>query len=400
MTDRPLKVLYLSIEYPPESPNGIGSYVAETAAAVAALGHQVHVLSCIPGQEPRDYLDGDVRIHRRGERGYGLGRVIRGRYTAVRVQHAAACWREARKLEIDWDVVESPDWMAEGLLLALRGAPVVAQLHTPLAVTRGYGGRPFTRDVRAAAWLERLVVEHARQVASPSQLILDELSSAGWRNLESAAIIRLAIDLARWSETIPIRETRPIVLFSGRLEHLKAPDVLVDAASRLKDVDTFEVWLAGRSGGVVDGRPYDEWLRGRIAALGVPCRLLGQVSREKIRRLGQEARVVALPSRYENMPYAALEAMAAGRPVVCTSNTGLAEIVDGSAGGVVPPGDAEALAEALRPLLVDPDAAARAGARARELVERECAPSRVAERREHLYRQVAEAGRPRRRFRR
>ena len=178
-------------------------------------------------------------------------------------------------------------------------------------------------------------------------------------------------------------------MFSGRLEHLKAPDVLVDAAARLKDVGAFEVWLAGRSGGVVDGRPYDEWLQGRIAALGVPCRLLGQVSRDEIRRLGQQARVVAVPSRYENLPYAALEAMAAGRPVVCTSNTGLAELVDDSTGGVVPPGDAEALAQALRPFLVDRDEAARAGARARELVERECAPERVAERRERVYRQVA-----------
>jgi len=388
MTDRPLKLLFLSIEYPPESPNGIGSYVAETASALAALGHEVHVLSCIPGQQARDYLDGEVNIHRRGERGYGLGRVLRGRYTAARVQHAAACWREAGGLGIEWDVVETPDWMAEGLVLALRGAPVVAQLHTPLAVTRGYGGRPFTHDVRAAAWLERFVVEHARLVVAPSQLILDELSKAGWGNLDSAAIVRFAIDLTKWTETIPIRETDPIVLFSGRLEHLKAPDVLVDAAARLKDVGTFEVWLAGRSGGVVDGRPYDEWLQGRIAALGVPCRLLGQVSRDEIRRLGQQARVVAVPSRYENLPYAALEAMAAGRPVVCTSNTGLAELVDDSTGGVVPAGDAEALAQALRPFLVDRDVAARAGARARELVERECAPERVAERRERVYRQV------------
>jgi glycogen(starch) synthase len=140
---------------------------------------------------------------------------------------------------------------------------------------------------------------------------------------------------------------------------------------------------------VVDGRSYSDWIQGRIAALGVPCRLLGQLSRDEVRRLGEQARVLAIPSRYENLPYAALEAMAAGRPVVCTSNTGLAEILDASAGAVVPPNDPEALAQALRPFLADVDTAVRAGARARELVERHCSPERVAEQRERVYERVA-----------
>lgn len=389
MSARPLKLLYLSIEYPPESPNGIGSYVAETAAALASRGHEVHVLSCIPAQEPRDYLDGAVWVHRRGEpRLYGLGRVVRGRHTVARIRHALACWREASRLDIEWDVVEAPDWMAEGLLLARRNVPLVAQLHTPLAVTRRYGGQAFTKDVRAAAWLERIAVERAALVVSPSRLVANELARMGWRKPGSAVVLRFPIDLEQWRATVPVRETKPVVLFSGRLEHLKAPEVLVDAAALLKDEVDLEVLFAGRSAGVVDGRSYSDWIQSRITALGAPCRLLGQLSRDEVRRLGEQARVLAIPSRYENLPYAALEAMAAGRPVVCTSNTGLAEILDSSAGAVVPPDDAEALAEALRPFLADVDTAARAGARARELVERHCSAERVAEQRERVYERV------------
>jgi glycogen synthase len=385
-----LKLLYVSIEYPPESPNGIGSYVVETAAAMARRGHEVHVLSCIPGQTPRDYRDGDVLVHRRGEpRLRGLRRLVTGRYTAARIRHSIACWLEVRRLGIEWDVVETPDWMAEGLLLSLTGRPVVAQLHTPLAVTRRYSGRPFTRDVRMAAWLERLTVEHSRIVVSPSHLLPNLLAQSGWTRAGEASIVRLPIDLGAWAST-PVERTRPIVLFSGRLEHLKAPEVLVEAAARLKDEVDLEVVLAGRSGGVVGGRPYGDWLEERILELDVPCRLLGQVSREEIRHLVQQARVVAVPSRYENLPYTGLEAMAAGRPVVCTSNTGLAEILDSRAGAVVPPGDAKAMAKALKPFLVDVTTAVAAGTTARELVDRHCGSEVVIPERERLYRQVAE----------
>src|SRR4029453_16826161 len=113
------------------------------------------------------------------------------------------------------------------------------------------------------------------------------------------------------------------------------------------------MWLAGRSGGTVADQPYGRWLEGRIRELDVPCHLLGQVSREEIRRLVQQARGVAVPTRDENLPYTGLEAMASGRPVVCTSNTGLSEILDSSAGGVVPPDDPEARRQRPRPALAD-----------------------------------------------
>ena len=82
--------------------------------------------------------------------------------------------------------------------------------------------------------------------------------------------------------------------------------------------------------------------------------------------------------------------MAGGRPVVCTSNTGLAEILDGSgAGAVVPPDDPGALAAALRPYLADASLAAEAGTRGRELVRRICSPDRIAAERERCYLAVA-----------
>jgi glycosyltransferase involved in cell wall biosynthesis len=386
-----VRILFLSIEYPPETPDGIGSYVAESAAALAQRGHDVHVLSCLPDQEPRDYQDGAVWIHRRGGRRIrGLRRLL-GERTAARLSHAVTCRREARRLGIAFDVIETPDWMAEGLLLALTGGPLVAQLHTPLAVTSRYGIRGRTRDARSAARLERITVERSRLVVSPSELLVRELQREGWLRRADVRIVRLPVDAMRWTSSVDAGSAEPIVLFAGRLEPLKAPETLVEAAALLADRGVrFEVVLAGRSAATRDGQPYSSWLRQEIADLNAPCRLIGEVPRSEIAELLQQARAVAVPSLYENFPYAALEAMAAARPVVCTSNAGIAELIDGSgAGAVISPRDSSALADALEPYLRDAGAATRAGARARELVVTHCDPARIAAEREICYASVA-----------
>jgi glycogen synthase len=61
-----MRVLFVSMEYPPEtSYGGIGWYIAMMARALAGRGHEVHVLSCVRGQARRDYVEGGVQVHRR-----------------------------------------------------------------------------------------------------------------------------------------------------------------------------------------------------------------------------------------------------------------------------------------------------------------------------------------------
>jgi glycosyltransferase involved in cell wall biosynthesis len=91
----------------------------------------------------------------------------------------------------------------------------------------------------------------------------------------------------------------------------------------------------------------------------------GRVSPARLAELRAGAAVAIVPSRYaEILPLAALEAMAAGLPVVAARSGGLAEIVPEE--GLYPPGDAVALCERVRALWADPDAGVRALAAARE----------------------------------
>lgn len=385
-----MRVLFLSMEYPPETAGGgIGSYVATIAPALADRGHEVHVLSCVSRQTSSDTMDRGVWIHRRPQiRVKGSSRIL-GRMwpeTVPRIMTAASTFVHYRRLGLRFDVIEAPEWMAEGLLLA-RTRPLVAHLHTPVHLIASHRGKHSGADLRIADRLERASVLRASVVTAPSRLLSEQLARSGWLNGAEVQLVRYPIDLDRWASCPPVEDTGPTVLAVGRIEPRKSPETLVDAVAKLAPtVAGLEVVFVGRSNGRRAGQPYRRWVADRARRIGAPCRFVGSVPRDELLQWYGNARVVALASAFDNFPMAGLESMAAGRAVVCTSETGVAELIcDSGAGTVVPPGDPGALAAGLRPYLIDKSVAARAGQAARAVVAEQCAPAVVAETRERCY---------------
>jgi glycosyltransferase involved in cell wall biosynthesis len=350
----------------------------------------VHVISSVRGQLSRDYIAHGVWLHRRGQFD---GRVIarlpsagNARPAARRVATVAATWRALRGLPWRPDVVEAPDWFAEGLGVAVtRSYPLVVHLHTPLALTAPFGGSPVGRlDVADA--IERLTARRADALTSPSRLLADDLARRGWLGSRRVRIIRYGIELDEFDRP-GAPATEPLVVAVGRVEPRKGSDVLIRAAAILAAlVPELRVVFVGRPGSA-DG--YPEQL---VRDVGAPCEFVPQVPRTEIADWLRRARVVAVPSRYDNFPMTAVEAMAAARPVVCTTRTGTAELFEGSPAtdAVVPPGDHVALASALLPLLQDRVYADAAGLKARELVRTACDPQRIAAEREAVYSEAIE----------
>jgi glycosyltransferase involved in cell wall biosynthesis len=134
--------------------------------------------------------------------------------------------------------------------------------------------------------------------------------------------------------------------------------VLLDALARLRDEGIeFRCTLVG------DGplRPRIE-ARVRTMRLGRAVKLAGSLEPDRVAEMYQTADVIVLASFSEGVPVVLMEAMAYGRPVVATRVGGVPELVqDGQHGLVVPPGDAEALACALRRVLDDPEWAVSLG---------------------------------------
>ncbi|MBS1849289.1 MAG: glycosyltransferase family 4 protein, partial [Actinobacteria bacterium] len=108
-----------------------------------------------------------------------------------------------------------------------------------------------------------------------------------------------------------------------------------------------------------------------------------------------EAEVAVVPSLYEGFSLPAIEAMSCGIPLVATTGGALPEVVgqDHDTALTVPPGDADALAGALREALGDPELRARIGAAGRARVEEQWSWKRTADRTIEQYRALlAERG--------
>jgi glycosyltransferase involved in cell wall biosynthesis len=274
----------------------------------------------------------------------------------------------------------------------------VCHLHTPFALIAELEGLARTADVRLADAMERRAARRSDLVLTASLPLARRLQQTRWwpRDDIEPREMPPAVEPSEWQGRTPVSKTKPLVLAVGRLERVKRPEDLVEAVATLQArIPGIEVALVGRSG-LREGRDYGRWLERFARDRGVRCHLTGQASRAEVREWVDRARVVAIPSSFEGLPLFAIEAMTAGRPVICTDQTGVADVVKGSGGGVVVPvGETLELAEALSVYLDDPEEAERAGRRGRDAVASLCAPDTVAQQREAAYRDAIEARRRR-----
>ena len=173
----------------------------------------------------------------------------------------------------------------------------------------------------------------------------------------------------------------------GRLVPVKGFDVLLDALARLPaDCPGWTLEFAG------DG-PERDRLAARAAELGLGSRVTFCGLQQDVAPLLARAALFVLPSRYEGMPNALLEAMASGCAVIATRVGAVADMLQHDRNGLlVPPGDADALARQLHRLLCAPQEACRLGNAAAATAGETYALEHVAARYARLYAEVAASG--------
>jgi glycosyltransferase involved in cell wall biosynthesis len=144
---------------------------------------------------------------------------------------------------------------------------------------------------------------------------------------------------------------RPLVLAVGRLAAQKDFGTLLVAAAQWRDLDPPPL-LAIAGDGPLAGE-----LRSQAASLGVDAAFLGR--RDDVSDLLAAATVFVLPSRWEGQPLVLQEALRAGAAIVATRVGGISDLAGDDAAVLVRPGDAQALAAAVRAVLADPPMASR-----------------------------------------
>jgi mannosyltransferase len=157
----------------------------------------------------------------------------------------------------------------------------------------------------------------------------------------------------------------------GRVRAQKGSDVFVDAMCAL--LPRYPDFTAVMVGAIVpEQQAFANELKRRIEAAGLQSRIVisGELAIEEVRRWYKRLTIYAFTSRNEGFGLTLIEAMAAGNALVA-ARAGAAEFVveDGVTGVLTPPGDVDALAAALEPLMRDPALAVTMGQRARTRVE-------------------------------
>jgi glycosyltransferase involved in cell wall biosynthesis len=157
----------------------------------------------------------------------------------------------------------------------------------------------------------------------------------------------------------------------GRIDYQKAPQSFVDAIAGLDRDDVYAVWIG-------DG-PMRGKMEARAARRGLQDRFLSAGHRDDVPELLPGLDVFAMASRYEGLPCAIAEAMAAGLPVVATAVNAVPDVVlPGETGLLVSPERPRQLAAAIAYLLNEPAEAARMAAAGQLLIAEKFAPSSLA----------------------
>jgi glycosyltransferase involved in cell wall biosynthesis len=154
-----------------------------------------------------------------------------------------------------------------------------------------------------------------------------------------------------------------IVALVGRLVEQKAPERFVDAAAELLAHRPDVTFL------IVGDGPLRAELERRAEASGAAAGIRFTGLRGDARDLIALSDIVVFTSVWEGLSIVALEALAAGVPVVASGVSGMRELLNSGAGRIVEPPDSAAFARAVEELLDDPAARAAMGERGRRLVE-------------------------------
>jgi glycosyltransferase involved in cell wall biosynthesis len=329
-----MRIAFLTVDFGRRTSGGIGTYLDTLATALSHAGHEVFVITPHPGSR-------DARP-----------------YEVVHIQAVAAS--ATRRLELaerfleclselhgrsPLDIVEATDWGVEGLAcVRSTELPVIVRLHTPESMVVELNDDSRLLDSASVVAVEGEYLSRAAALSAPSRAIARRF---GDRN----SLLRVVPNPlpSGMPESVDAAASLPLrVVFLGRLERRKGVFVLVEALKQLFKVETeMVVDFVGPDTRLANGS-VGQQLREALAPWCEQVHFHGYLEGLTKLAVVQAGHIVVLPSLWENFPYAALEALACGRPVIATSGSGYEDLIEpGVDGLLVPPGDFAELATAL-----------------------------------------------------
>ncbi|NSC21788.1 glycosyltransferase family 1 protein [Streptomyces albus subsp. chlorinus] len=294
------------------------------------------------------------------------------------------------------DVVHSHFWMSGLATLQAaqeRALPFLHTYHALGTVKKRHQGDADTSPG------ERIPCERAVGAACDRIIATcrDEVSELAAMRVtaDRVSVVPCGVDPDVFTPTGPLwprPARRPLLVQVGRLVPRKGAALSIAALARVPGAEL--VIAGGPAGPALDRDPEAVRLRGIARELGVADRvhLAGGLDRAEVPRLMRAADAVLCPADYEPFGIVPLEAMSCGTPVVATAVGGHRDTVAHRGTGLlVPPHDADALAQAVRTLLATPARGRAYGAAGRRRVLSRYSWTRVVAQTEEVYRRVLAA---------
>jgi glycogen(starch) synthase len=357
-----MKICLISREYPSDDhAGGAGTYTEKTARALAKLGQTVTVITEASGRPSVQVEDG-VEVRRLAPaRLIGPVKVPYSRMLA----RTRAVAGELQRLAESPDLVQACEFGAEAFWYAGRkdsSTRLVTRLATPeflVAELSAHSGG-WTVRTRYSDWMERTQTRRSDAIISPSTALADIVCRRWSIPRERVTIIRTGVDFeeryASRAAQLPAElKGHDYVLYFGRLEERKGVHVLAEALPAvLAAHPQLRFVFAGNNFLTYRGEPMQAYVERSNAEYLDRIHFFPRLPQPQLYPLLEHALFVTLPSLWESLANATLEALDMGKPVVATLGGGFAEVLeDGRSGVLVPPGNAPALRDALLWLLAD-----------------------------------------------
>lgn len=385
-----MKVMTLTWEYPPRNVGGISPHVYNLYQEIAALGHEVHVITCQEGLASAEENDCGVYVHR-----VFPDNLHTEDFTKWVMHLNYAFIQEAiRLIEVqgNFDVIHAHDWLCAHSAKVLKCAyrtPLICTIHS---TEHGRNNGIRTDMQHYISQIEWMLCYEAWKIITCSYSMRQEVNDIFHPAWEKIWVIPngvekvpdLTFDKKAFRNEYA-SDNEKIALFVGRHVFEKGLHILVEAA---KEIDN-------RIGNVkfiiVGTGPITEEIKDRVRYCGMENKFIftGYVDQNTKNKLYKIADAAVFPSLYEPFGIVALEAMESGCPVVVSDVGGLGEIIQHKQNGLKAyAGLANSLADNIIELLSNVDLANDLKANALQVVKDKYSWDRIAKLTCKLYEEV------------
>lgn len=330
-----MHIVFVSREYVPSlRGGGIASYVKDMANGLVSAGHTVTVICASDDtKESSDNIE---------EKGLRIIRLSGGDFIVPQIEgnnilkkfRCIYRFHSYRKKILKTilslgkvDIIEVPEFGAEGYYLMDIKIPVVVRLHTPSFLDRAtFGKKKYSILNFYEYWCakqEEKVTKKAKYITSCSESLKKWIVKYFEVRENLIDVIYNPIRVSDWTgNRIESKKDCINILFVGTVAEEKGVGDLIDACDILVNKGyNIQLQIAGKLG------KYGLYLES-VNKNKQWCIFLGNVNRYNLKKLYKSNDIICIPSWWDNLPIVCLEAMASGCVVIASDSGGMCEIID------------------------------------------------------------------------